>query len=159
GAAMVTLIFIGIFLVRSFNAGIGALIIALAGVFLVFTDSKSPIRLLPLILAVSLLVAWIRRPSVQVLLALSLPLVINLVAVGSVSLDSIGSLVGSFVSDPTFTGRDVIWRFTLDHIAQRPILGFGFQAFWGTSDLLAAWSYLESWGYRATDAHNIYLNV
>jgi O-antigen ligase len=159
GAAMVMLIFIGIFVVRSLSPVTGALIIVLAGIFLVFTDSKSPIRLLPFILVVSLLVARVRRPSAKVALAVGFPLIINIFAIGSILSDSIATLAGGFVSDPTFTGRDAIWRFTLDHIAQRPFLGFGFQAFWGTSDLLAAWSYLESWGYRASDAHNSYLNI
>ncbi len=39
------------------------------------------------------------------------------------------------------------------------MVGFGFQAFWGTPELLSNWTYLKSWGYRASDAHNGFLNV
>jgi hypothetical protein len=53
GAGMAILIFIGIFVFRTTQPVLGALIIGLAAVFLVFTESKSPIRLLPLILIVS----------------------------------------------------------------------------------------------------------
>jgi O-antigen ligase len=160
GAAMVVLIFIGIFVVRSFNPVIGAAIIALAGTFLLFTESKSSLRLLPLVLAVSFLIFQINRPpAAKLALALSMPVIVGGLTIGSVSSETIEGLVGAFLSDPTFTGREDIWRFTLDHIAQRPLLGYGFQAFWGTPDLVASWSYLGSWGYRASDAHNGYLNI
>jgi O-antigen ligase len=160
GAAMVVLIFIGIFVVRSFNPVIGAAIIALAGTFLVFTASKSSLRLLPVVLAASFLTFQINRPpAAKLALALSMPVIIGALTIGSVSSETIEGLVGAFLSDPTFTGREDIWRFTLDQIAQRPLLGHGFQAFWGTPDLVAAWSYLGSWGNRASDAHNGYLNI
>jgi O-antigen ligase len=159
GAAMGVLIFIGIFAIRTFSGALGTLVIVLAGIFLVFTESKSPIRLMPVVLALSYLIARVRRPSVKFILAAGIPLVLTTVTVGSVMFDSIEALVGDVASDPSFTGRNEIWRFALDHIAERPILGFGFQAFWGTSELVTAWSYLESWGYRASDAHNAYLNL
>src|SRR5262249_35829562 len=95
----------------------------------------------------------------KLVLAAGIPVFLSTVTVGSVMFDSIEALVGGMASDPTFTGRTEIWQFALDHIAQRPVLGFGFQAFWGTGDMVAGWSYLESWGYRASDAHNAYLNL
>jgi O-antigen ligase len=159
GAAMVLLVFIGIFIVRAFNVAIGAIIIALATIFLVFTESKSPIRLLPLVLVITYLMALARGPAVKLLLAASMPITICILTIGSVTLAPVETLVGSLLSDPTFTGRNDIWRFTVDHIGQRPLLGFGFQAFWGTSELVQAWTYLESWGYRASDAHSGYLNL
>jgi O-antigen ligase len=88
-----------------------------------------------------------------------MPLVIAILTIGSVLFAPIQALVGRLLSDPTFTGREEIWRFAIDHIAERPVVGFGFQAFWGTSDLVSAWTYLESWGYRASDAHNGFLNI
>ena len=64
-------------------------------------------------------------------------MVIGILTIGTVEFDSIRALVGGLLSDPTFTGRDEIWRFALDHIAERPVVGFGFQAFWGTSELVS----------------------
>jgi O-antigen ligase len=159
GASMVMLIFIGIFVFRSFSSILGALVVVLAVIFLVFTRSKSPMWLLPCVLFSTPLVLASRRISTKLVFSLGLPIVISVLTIGSVSSDFIGTVVHSLLSDPSFTGRDVIWRFTLDHIAERPVLGYGFQAFWGTSELKSAWSYLESWGYRASDAHNSYLNV
>src|SRR5882724_4406477 len=57
GAAMVVLIFIGIFVIRTLSAPLGLLIILLAVGFLVFTESKSPLALLlPVLIASGVLV-------------------------------------------------------------------------------------------------------
>jgi O-antigen ligase len=125
----------------------------------VLTESKSPIVLLPLVLIASFLLVRLRNPVAKCMLAIGIPLVIAVLTIGSVSFEPIHALVSRLVSDASFTGRDEIWLFALDHIAQRPIAGFGFQAFWGTSELVSAWNYLESWGYRASDAHNGFLNI
>jgi O-antigen ligase len=159
GAAMVLLVFFGIYVARSGALIAGIVISTLAGIFLIFTESKSPMMLLPLVLAVSGVLNRVHYPAVRALVIASVPLTICVMTIGSVEFDSIHAAVASVLADPTFTGRNVIWRFALDHIGQRPIVGFGYQAFWQTSELLNAWTYLESWGYRASDAHNGYLNV
>jgi O-antigen ligase len=159
GAAMVALIFIGIYVYRTWNrlAGIG--IVAFAAIFLHFTHSKSPLNLLPVVLLLSYLIQRLRNPLAALLLILVVPLTLNLLSVGSVMFGPIHSLVEHLLPDPTFTGRNVIWSFALDHVAQRPMFGFGFESFWGMPNLVAEWNYLESWGYRASDAHNGYLNL
>ena len=158
GASMVVLIFIGIYVCRTFNLAVGLLIVALSGVFLVFSMAKSPLRLLPVVLLVAFLVDWLRSPTLKLVLIAGIPLVLNTLTVGSVAFEAVAAMLTGVISDPSFTGRDVIWLFTLDQIAQRPVAGFGFQAFWGTSEL-ADGSIEESWGYRASDAHNSFLNV
>ena len=52
---------------------------------------------------------------------------IGAIGVAILSYDFIVELLGR---NTTLTGRDEIWRFTLDHIAQEPIFGHGFRAFW-----------------------------
>jgi O-antigen ligase len=159
GAAMVMLIFIGVFVCRSWSRVAGILIIALAAVFLEFTHSKSPRNLLPLILLLSYFLPRLRSSFLALVMVVGVTLGLNLLTVGSVMFAPVQNLVGATLSDPTFTGRDVIWSFALDHVAQRPLFGFGFEAFWGMPDLVADWNYMESWGYRASDAHNSYLNL
>ena len=159
GAAMVVLIFIGIFVSRTSSSLLGLLIVALAAVFLVFTESKSPLSLLPPVLIASLVLVRLRNPLLKCIAAAGLPLMIAVVTIGSVTLDPVRSLVYRLMSDASFTGRDEIWVFAIDHILQRPVLGWGFQAFWGTPELVSAWTYLESWGYRASDAHSGFLNI
>jgi len=159
GAAMVLLIFIGIFIYRTWNRFAGVLIAVLAGIFLYFTHSKSPLNLLPVVLLLSYLVPRLRSALLALGLTVGVPLVLNVLGVGSVMFSPIYNLIAHMMSDPTYTGRDEIWKFALDHVAQRPLFGFGFESFWGMPDLVAEWNYLESWGYRASDAHNGYLNI
>ena len=159
GAGMVLLIFFGIYIIRSSAPILGTLIVTLASVFLKFTESKSPITLLPLVLVFSLILPRLRNPAAKIFAAICMPVIIGVMTVGSVEFDFVHRVVGQLLSDPSFTGRDVIWRFALDHVAERPIIGFGYQAFWGTSELLNNWTYLKSWGYRASDAHNGFLNI
>ena len=159
GAGMVLLIFIGISTYRTWNRSVGIGIIALSAIFLYFTHSKSPINLLPIVLLISYLVPRLRSSLVALALIAGIPLMLNLLSVGSVMFTPIHDLVARLMSDPSYTGRDVIWQFALDHVRQRPLFGFGYEAFWGMPDLVANWNYLESWGYRASDAHNGYLNL
>jgi O-antigen ligase len=159
GAGMGILIFFGIYIFRTSSKPLASLIIALAAVFLAFTESKSPIQLLPVALVASVVFVRLRSPAAKFLTAFGVSAVIAVLTIGSVKFDAVHALVEKLMSDPTFTGRNDIWEFTLDHIAQRPIFGFGYQAFWGTSDLVNSWTWLESWGYRASDAHNGFLNI
>jgi O-antigen ligase len=159
GAGMAILIIIGIYIFRTSSRALGSLIVALAAVFLFFTESKSPTMLLPLTLLFSVILVKLRSPTAKFITALSVPLVICVLTVGSVASETIYGIVEKLMSDPTFTGRNDIWEFALDHVAQRPIFGFGYQAFWGTPELVNSWIWTESWGYRASDAHNGYLNI
>jgi O-antigen ligase len=159
GAGMGILIIFGIYISRAFNVLLGSLIIALAAVFLVFTESKSPLTLLPLALIVAFVLVRLRRPAAKFLVAFGVPAIMAVLTIGSVKFDAVHALVEKLMSDTSFTGRNDIWEFTLDHIAQRPIVGFGYQAFWGTSELVKSWTWVDSWGYRASDAHNGFLNI
>jgi len=159
GAGMVLLIFIGVFVCRAWNQFVGIFIAVFAGIFLYFTHSKSPLILLPVILLLSYFIPRLRNPLLALALILGVPFVFNLLSVGSVMFGPIHNLVEHLLPDPTFTGRDVIWKFALDHVAQRPLFGFGYESFWRMPDLVAEWNYLESWGYQASDAHNGYLNL
>jgi O-antigen ligase len=159
GASMVMLIFIGIFICRAWNRLAGTLIIVLAAIFLYFTHAKSPVNLLPVALLLSYCIPRIRSAVLALALVLAVPVVINLLTVGSVMFEPVRNFIAGFMPDPTYTGRNEIWLFALDNIAKRPLFGFGFEAFWGMPDLVSAWNYLESWGYRASDAHNGYLNL
>jgi len=159
GAGMVLLIFIGIFIYRTWNRAIAVGIITLSAIFLYFTHSKSPINLLSVVFLISYLLPRLRSGMVAFVLIAGIPLMLNLLSVGSVMFGPVHDLIAHLMSDPSYTGRDVIWQFALDHVRQRPLFGFGFEAFWGMPDLVADWNYLESWGYRASDAHNGYLNL
>jgi O-antigen ligase len=131
----------------------------LATIFLVFTKAKSPIGFLPVVLFATAVLTRIRSRTGKFALVLSLVGLVNLFTAGTVVWEPVHRLVAALGSDASYTGRDEIWEFTLAHIAQRPVAGFGFQAFWGTSELVLEWNAQQSWGYRASDAHSGYLNL
>jgi O-antigen ligase len=159
-ATMVAFIFIGLFVARTRGIGLGVLIIALASIFLIFTQSKTSVALLPITLIVSALLPRIRRPAVGIALALLPVVVFNLFSIGSIYLKPVRDLLGDILSDPTFTGRTDIWKFALEHLAQRPITGYGFSAFWGTPQVVYGMGgSFSGWANTATHAHNDYLNL
>jgi O-antigen ligase len=156
---MVLLIFAGIFICRTWDKVVGSAIIALAAVFLYFTHSKSPFNLLLVVLPLSYLIPRTRSVVLMFMLVAGVAFLINVATLGSVMFPQVKELLTHVMSDPTFTGRDVIWEFGLDHVAQRPWFGFGFEAFWRMPNLVDDWNFMESWGYQASDAHNGYLNL
>ena len=159
GSMMVVLIFIGIYVARVINLTTGLIIIAAATVFLSFTMSKSPIGLLPIVLLLSFVLLRLRSAPARYAVVIGSVLIANLFTVGTVAIEPVGKLIAAMAPDATYTGRDEIWQFAIDHTLRKPIIGYGFQAFWGTGDLLFNWSVDESWGLRASDAHNGYLNI
>jgi O-antigen ligase len=159
GAMMVVLIFVGIFVARTASRVAGIAIIVGASIFLPFTMSKSPMGLLPVVVGLSFLVLRLHSTAARYALVIATLIFVNLLTIGTVAIEPVGDLLAAVMPDSSFTGRDEIWRFALDHVVEKPITGFGFQAFWGTSDLVFNWDVNASWGLRASDAHNGYLNI
>jgi O-antigen ligase len=60
--------------------------------------------------------------------------------------------------DPTFTGRSDIWEFALAAVAERPVIGHGYAAFWDdvTERQTAKGS---EWAVTAAHSHNSYLDL
>lgn len=60
--------------------------------------------------------------------------------------------------DPTFTGRSAIWEFALAAVAEKPIIGHGYAAFW--DDVTARQtSPGAEWATSAAHSHNSYLDL
>jgi len=158
-AAMVLFVFIGLFIARARSVRVGALIVALALVFLLFTKSKTSIAMLPITLIVSALLTRIHRPSVGISLVLCVVVAFNILSIGSIYLEPVRDLLDMVLTDTSFTGRTDIWQFALDRVAQRPITGYGFAAFWGTKQVVYGMSGTSIWANTAAHAHNAYLNL
>ena len=156
-AAMVLFVFIGMFVMRMRRVAIGLLIVALSLIFLIFTHSKTSIVMLPVTLAVAALLPHIRRPFVGVAFALSVAIGFNLFSVGSIYIEPIRDFLNATMSDPSFTGRTDIWEFAIGRLAQHPIVGYGFAAFWNTPEVI--YGMKESWANTASHAHNGYLDL
>jgi len=157
-AVMVLFVFIGIFITRVRSLGLGSTIVALALPFLYFTHSKTAIAALPLALIVSVIMARATKPAHGVAAALSILVALNLLSIGSIYIAPIRAVVEAIMPDATFTGRTDIWKFAVDHVAQRPITGYGFATFWGTEQVVYGMSG-ATWANTAAHAHNGFVDL
>lgn len=60
--------------------------------------------------------------------------------------------------DPTLTGRTEIWTALLQQVAERPVGGYGFGAFWN-KDSVPAKIIASRTGWAAPEAHNAWLDL
>ncbi len=160
GEMMAIFIFIGLFVIEVRSRLIGAAIVLSAAIFLYFTEAKSATGFLPLVLGLAWVsnrrwAFWLRLSVIFVILAL-----LNILSVGSLYSDGIASITQKVFSDPTFTGRTEIWQIAVDWIPKRPILGFGYGAFWQTPEVMFQGSSEMNPGAATADhAHNAIFNL
>jgi exopolysaccharide production protein ExoQ len=84
-----------------------------------------------------------------------LTLLLLIAPVAAISPDSLYELIGK---DPTLTGRTDIWGYVIPYINQRPLLGWGYGAFWSTGNP-AAWEIANTIHWYAPEAHNGLLEI
>jgi O-antigen ligase len=159
GAVMVMIIFIGLFVARMRSLALGGLIAALAAIFLGFSQSKTAIGVMPLVLILSGVIGRSRTPMVGIALVVGILAAFNLFSVGTVIFEPVRKLVELVMPDATFTGRTEIWQLGVDAVARRPITGYGFSTFFGTDQVVYGLGENTTWANAATDAHNAYLNL
>jgi len=156
-AAMVLAAFFGLFVMNGWSRPVGLSIVALSFLFLVNTGGKTSTAMLPAIL----MLAWI----FERFRFLRIPIVIggvglfNLFAVGSAVIRPFGEFIAGLGIDATFTNRSDIWRFAFSALAERPLTGHGFKAFWQTEELVYSGGTVETWAVAAANGHNSYLDI
>jgi O-antigen ligase len=159
GAVMVLMTFVGLFIAGASSKRLGFLVSVCAVVFLIGTRAKTSLILLPLVLGASYLA---RRSSTLGRLSFYCltPLVLfNALAVLSIYSNTVGSILNSAISDASFTGRTDVWQFAIDNIRERPVIGYGFMAFWRTNEVLGETDYTDLWANAAAHSHNGYLDI
>lgn len=77
-------------------------------------------------------------------------ILLPLALIGAFNSDLLLEMLGK---DPTLTGRTDIWGYVITDIYQRPLLGWGYQAFWST-DNPAAWKISDALHWWVPQAHN-----
>lgn len=159
GATMVVFIFIGLFVARQRNIFLGALIVILAGTFLVFTRSATAIAMLPITLVMSVLIGRMRTAAGGITATFLLVLFFAIFSIGSIYSEAIHKLVEAVLSDASFTGRTEIWQFAIDSLAKHPITGYGFAAFWNTPEVIYGLNGADVWANTANHAHQGYLDL
>lgn len=155
---MTILVYVGIYLSAVGSFVMGPAIAALAGIFLIFTGGKtSSVLCLAIYVLASLVYVtpslWIKR------IICFVPLVaMNLLTVGSALSPALAAMTRLLPLDPTFTGRSAIWEFALAAVAEKPIIGHGYAAFWDdvTSRQTAQGA---EWATSAAHSHNSYLDL
>ncbi|NJN87369.1 MAG: O-antigen ligase family protein [Leptolyngbyaceae cyanobacterium SL_7_1] len=100
---------------------------------------------------------------VTVLLLILFSLLLGCVAI--VVASNWNELLLSLGRDPTLTGRVPIWNYTIDKIAERPFIGYGYGAFWAKDSryaleagrAVAGWTTLDLW--IPPHAHNGFIDM
>ncbi|MBH5400514.1 O-antigen ligase family protein [Bradyrhizobium sp. CNPSo 4010] len=157
-AVMTILVYVGIYLSAVGSFVMGPAIAVLAGTFLIFTGGKTSSVLCLAIYALASLVyvtpgLWLKR------IICFVPLVaMNLLTVGSVVSPALAAMTRLLPLDPTFTGRSAIWDFALAAVAEKPIIGHGYAAFWDDVSARATAQGAE-WATSAAHSHNSYLDL
>ncbi len=159
GAAMVLFVFVGFYVARMRSFALGTAIVALAGIFLAFTESKTAIGVLPIALILSGIIGRSRSAALGIAIVVTTLFVFELCSVGTVIFEPMQRLMQAIMPDATFTGRTEIWQLAVQAVAQRPFTGYGFSTFWGTPEVVYGFGDRPTWANAATDAHNAYLNL
>lgn len=155
---MTILVYVGIYLSAVGSFVMGPAIALLAGIFLIFTGGKTSSVLCLAIYALASLVYVTRSLWLKRMICLAPLIVMNLLTVGSVMSPALGSITRVLPVDPTFTGRSDIWEFALAAVAEKPLTGHGYAAFWDdvTERQTAKGS---EWAVTAAHSHNSYLDL
>lgn len=159
GPAMIVLIIYNLYLLRKDDFLIPAINIILATIFLIYSNNKTSIGLVVVALLVAETIRFARLLPLQ-FLAFIIPVgLMALLTVGTVLNPSLLDFVSSAMSDPSFTGRDAVWKFAFEQIRAHPWIGFGYDTFWNMSHLVNGGYEIETWAARAGHAHNGYINL
>lgn len=155
---MTILVYVGIYLCGVGSFVMGPAIAALAGIFLIFTGGKTSSVLCLAIYALASLVYVTRSLWLKRLICFVPLIIMNMLTVGSVLSPALGAMTRMLPLDPTFTGRSAIWEFALAAVAEKPIIGHGYAAFW--DDVSARQTAQGSeWATSAAHSHNSYLDL
>ncbi|WP_332682903.1 O-antigen ligase family protein, partial [Bosea sp. (in: a-proteobacteria)] len=139
----------------------GFAIICLGTIFVLNSGSKTTMGFLPVAIGLVLLGRALGRPRLILALHGVLVLLVAALTVGTVLSPTLLRLASAVIADPTFTGRDEIWRFASAHIGEKPWLGHGYLGFWQTPVVTTLEENFEaSWDIRGIGSgHNSYLDA
>lgn len=155
---MTILVYVGIYLSAVGSFVMGPTIAVLAGIFLIFTGGKTSSVLCLAIYALASLAYVARDLWLKRIICFAPLIVMNLLTVGSVMSPVLGSITRALPVDPTFTGRSDVWEFALAAVAEKPITGHGYAAFWdGVTERQTAQG--SEWAVTAAHSHNSYLDL
>lgn len=129
--------------------------------FLLGTQSKSAISLTIAIPLIAIAFQYsVKNTRMGIPASLSLSAVLCFGAYFALLGDySFLDVIGLFFPDLTFTGRTIIWDFVLPEISRRPLLGIGFDSFWGIGAEGISARFGTGLVTHINQAHNGYLDI
>jgi O-antigen ligase len=155
---MSILVYLGIYLTAVGSFIMGPAIAVFAGIFLIFTGGKTSSVLCLAIYALASLVYVTRSLLLKRIICFAPLIIMNLLTVGSAASPGLAAITRVLPVDPTFTGRSDIWEFALSAVAQKPIIGHGYAAFWDDVTERQTAKGAE-WAVTAAHSHNAYLDL
>jgi exopolysaccharide production protein ExoQ len=111
----------------------------------------------PLALAGIPLLVWIRRAPERTVRRNLAIAAIALGVLGMVALPHLDTILAPLGRDHTLSGRTRIWEHSIDAVASRPALGYGYRAFWRWAP--EAKTIRENLGVPAVHGHALWLDV
>ena len=139
----------------------GAAIVLLSVVFVLNSGSKTTMGFLPIAIGLVLMARLTGRPRLMLAVHAGFVLLVGALTVGTVLSPTLLQISAAINADPTFTGRDEIWKFAMAKIAEKPWLGHGYVSFWQTAAVTRLEENFEaSWDVRGIGSgHNSYLDA
>ena len=155
-AAMVLVVFFGLYLLKVGKAWTGAILTVLALIMLVNSGGKTAAIMLPMILVA----VWIfeRAGPLRLVMVVGALGLLNFVALSVAVSAPMRAFFANLGIDPTFTDRAAIWELGLWAFQKLPLTGFGFTSFWQSDALVYGSRSSDTWAVTATSAHNAYLD-
>jgi O-antigen ligase len=137
----------------------GIAIAGIAVVLLLWSDSKTAFGLaLVSPMLASLILIFTRATRLTPAIALMIALVCYAGISWLFGFDMI-SVSNVLYNDPTLTGRTHIWSFAFSEIAQKPLLGWGYQSFWLVGSDAPSVVEAPGWIANMPNAHNGYYDT
>ncbi|OJF91931.1 O-antigen ligase family protein [Pararhizobium antarcticum] len=153
-----------VFGIYCFRAGArvrGALIALLAMNFVLHTGSKTTIGFLPIAILFVLGGRAVGRPGLMILGHFLFTILIFALTLGTIYSDQLLAVTTALLDDPTYTGRDAIWRFASTSIPDHLWAGHGYASFWLSPVIRGLEADFEAtWDVRGiVSGHNSYLDA
>jgi O-antigen ligase len=128
--------------------------------FLVLSQSKTSLPVLPLCLAITFGLILMKRLGAQYP-AVIVVIIACVIALGALFVTAVGldNFLSFFVADLTFSGRTAIWSYTLSLFWERPIFGQGFGAIWNVGVYSLSQQQILNINFILKHAHNGYIGI
>ncbi|MGJ5203827.1 O-antigen ligase family protein [Bradyrhizobium sp. HKCCYLR20261] len=138
---------------------VGIVVAVAAVVLIVLSSSKTALGLAllaPILAILTLSIARaLRLPPVLILAVM----IAGYLIFGELAGFTTGRIAYLLTGDSSFTGRTTIWAFSETQIAQRPLLGWGYQSFWLVGADAPSVTEAPGWVKGMPNSHNGYYDA